>query len=121
MDQCLKDLDDAREYETDQLLIQLIHIQKLTEKIFHFHSSDSPMDEISGERSISGPSTMARLETLRAELDGLRNALPEKLKSDCMNPQTSKSVASDAALINLKSQTFYLATTTMRVFEFLSP
>ncbi|KAF2867427.1 hypothetical protein BDV95DRAFT_610823 [Massariosphaeria phaeospora] len=78
MDQCLKDLDDAREYKTDQLVIQLLHIQKLTEKIFHFHSSDSPVDE-----QLNSPEpTMARLETFRAELDSLRNTLSPNLKSD---------------------------------------
>lgn len=79
MDQCLKDLDDAREYKTDQLAIQLVHIQQLTEKIFHFHSSDSPVDEQLGSPE---PSTMARLEAFRVELDSLRNALPPNLKSD---------------------------------------
>ncbi|QKX59327.1 uncharacterized protein TRUGW13939_06459 [Talaromyces rugulosus] len=79
LDQCLKDLDDAREYKTDQLVIQLVHIQQLTEKIFHFHSSDSPVDEQLGS---SEPSTMSRLEAFRAELDSLRNALPPNLKSD---------------------------------------
>ncbi|KAH8689328.1 hypothetical protein BGW36DRAFT_70139 [Talaromyces proteolyticus] len=79
LDQCLKDLDDAREYKSDQLVIQLVHIQQLTEKIFHFHSSDSPVDEQLGSPE---PSTMSRLEAFRAELDSLRNALPPNLKSD---------------------------------------
>lgn len=79
LDQCLKDLDDAREYKTDQLAIQLVHIQQLTEKIFHFHSSDSPVDEQLGSPELS---TMARLEAFRVELDSLRNALPPNLKSD---------------------------------------
>jgi len=83
MDQCLKDLDDDKEYKTDQLTIQLIHIQRLTDKIAHFHSSDSPMDEQLGTPE---PSTMARLEAFRVELDSLRNALPPHLKSDCMIP-----------------------------------
>ncbi|MCJ1391062.1 hypothetical protein MMC18_003923 [Xylographa bjoerkii] len=79
LDQCLKDLDDAKEYKTDQLAIQLVRIQQLTEKIFHFHSSDSPVDEQLGSPE---PSTMARLEAFRVELDSLRNALPPNLKSD---------------------------------------
>jgi hypothetical protein len=79
MDQCLKDLDDVGEYKTDQLVIQLVHIQQLTEKIFHFHSIDSPADERLSP-------TMARLEAFRVELDSLRNALPPRLKSDCRIP-----------------------------------
>ena len=83
MDQCLNDLDDAREYKTDQLVVQLVRIQRLTERIFHFHSSNSPVDEQLGSPE---PSTMARLETFRVELDRLRDALPPHLKSDCMIP-----------------------------------
>ncbi|KAF2675696.1 hypothetical protein K458DRAFT_437813 [Lentithecium fluviatile CBS 122367] len=79
MDQCLKDLDDARENKTDQLAIQLVRTQRLTERIFHFHSSDSPVDE---QRGSPEPSSMARLEAFRVELDSLRNALPPHLKSD---------------------------------------
>ena len=87
LDQCLKDLDDAREYKTDQLAIQLVRIQQLTEKIFHFHSSDSPVDEQLGSPE---PSTVARLEAFRVELDSLRNAPPPDLKSDCMIPRILK-------------------------------
>jgi hypothetical protein len=87
MDQCLKDLDDAREYKTDQLAIQLVHIQRLTEKIFHFHSGDSPVDE---QLDSPEPSTMARLEAFRVELDSLRNAVPSNLKSNCKIPQKLK-------------------------------
>jgi hypothetical protein len=84
MDQCLNDLDYAQEHKTDQLAIQLVHIQQLTEKIFQFHSSDSPVDEQLGS---SEPPTMARLEAFRVELGSLRNALPSNLESDCMIPQ----------------------------------
>lgn len=83
MDQCLKDLGDAKEYKTDQLAIQLIHIQRLTEKIVHFHSSDPPMDKQPGSPESS---IMACLEAFRVELDSLRNGLPPHLKSDCMIP-----------------------------------
>ena len=81
MDQCLKDLEDAKEYKTDELAIQLVHIQRLTERIVHFHSSDSLVDE-----PLDSPehSTIARLEAFRIELDSLQNALPPHLKSDCM-------------------------------------
>ncbi|KAF2649678.1 hypothetical protein K491DRAFT_697917 [Lophiostoma macrostomum CBS 122681] len=79
MDQCLKDLEDAREYKTDQLAIQLVLIQHLTEKIFHYHSSDSTADEQLGSPETS---TMARLEAFRVELDSLQKALPPNLKSN---------------------------------------
>ena len=88
LDQCLKDLEDAREYKTDELAVELVRIQRLTEKIFHFHSIDSQVDE-----QPETP-TMARLETFRIELDSLRDALPMSLKYDCKIPQSRKSVGS---------------------------
>jgi hypothetical protein len=95
MDQCLKDLDDSGEYKTDQLAIQLVHIQKLTEKIFYFHSSDSPVDE---NLNSPEPSMMARLDAFEVELHSLRNALSSHLKSDCMVSQMIENVAVGASL-----------------------
>ncbi|RYP64162.1 hypothetical protein DL771_008898 [Monosporascus sp. 5C6A] len=103
MDQCLKDLDDAREYKTDQLAIQLVRTQRLTERIFHFHSSDSPVDE---QRGSPEPSSMARLEAFRVELDSLRNALPPHLKSDCKIPQIFENDAAGASLTQSASPDF---------------
>jgi hypothetical protein len=117
MDQCLKDLDDAREYKTDQLAIQLVNIQRLTEKIFYFHSSDSPVDEQLGSTE---PSTMARLEAFRVELDSLRNALPPNLESDCKNPQMFKNVAAGTWLTQSESPDFlscYHNSAYLRIFE----
>ena len=117
MDQCLKDLDDAREYETDQLAIQLVHIQQLTEKIFHFHNSDSPIAEQLGSPE---PSTMARLEAFRVELDSLRNAIPPNLKSNCMIPQMFEDVAAGASLTqseNLDFLSCYYNSAYLRIFE----
>jgi hypothetical protein len=117
MDQCLKDLDDAREYKTDQLVIQLVHIQRLTEKIFHFHSSDSPVDEQLGSPE---PSTMARLEAFRVELDSLRNALTPSLKSDCKIPQKFENVVAGTSLTQSESPDFlscYHNSAYLRIFE----
>jgi hypothetical protein len=117
MDQCLKDLDDAREYKTDQLVIQLVRIQQLTEKISHFHSSDSPVD---GQLGSPEPSTMARLEAFRIELDSLRNALPPNLKSDCKISQMFENVAAGASLTQSESPDFlscYYNSAYLRIFE----
>lgn len=90
LDQCLKELEDTGEYKTDQLAVQLVRIQRLTEKIVDFHSSDSLVDE-----QLNSPekSTTARLKALQDELDNLRNAVPPNLKSDCMIPQLFEQVA----------------------------
>jgi hypothetical protein len=117
MDQCLRDLNDAREYKTDQLAIQLVHIQQLTEKIFHFHSSNSPVDEQLDSPELS---TMARLEAFRVELDSLRNALPPGLKSDCMIHQLFQNDAAGASLTQSGSPDFlscYHYSAYLRIFE----
>jgi hypothetical protein len=80
LDQCLKELEDAAEYETDRLAVQLVRIQHLTNRIFHFHSRDQMVDELPG---ISEVSATACLEAFQMELDRLRNALPLNLKFDC--------------------------------------
>ncbi|PQE09143.1 C6 transcription factor protein [Rutstroemia sp. NJR-2017a WRK4] len=117
MDQCLKDLDYSREHKTDQLVIQLVHIQRLTEKIFYFHCSDSPVDEQLGSPETP---TMARLEAFRVELDGLRNALPSNLKSDCMIPQMFENLAASASLTQSECPDFlscYHNSAYLRIFD----
>ncbi|RFU30234.1 hypothetical protein B7463_g6102, partial [Scytalidium lignicola] len=79
LNQCLQELEDAAEYETDQLAVQLVRIQHLTEKIFYFHSRDQIVDELPGIPTVP---TTARLEAFQIELDRLWNALPRSLKSD---------------------------------------
>jgi hypothetical protein len=81
LDQCLSELEDAGEYETDQLAVQLVRIQRLTEKICQFHSPGSVVDGQLGPPEVS---TTRQLEAFQVELDGLRDALPPKLMSDCM-------------------------------------
>lgn len=87
VDQCLKELEDAAEYETDQLAVQIVRIQHLTNKIFHFHSRDQILDGLPCTPEVSA---VMRLEAFRMELDRLRNALPPNLKSDCEITSMSK-------------------------------
>lgn len=84
MDQCLTELEDAGEYKTDQLAVELVRIQRLTEEICQFHNRGSMVDEQLGSPEAS---TTARLEAFRVELERLRSALPPKLKSDRMIPR----------------------------------
>lgn len=86
MDQCLHELEDAGEYKTDLLAVQLIRIQRLTEEICNFHSRDPLVDEQLGSPQAS---MTARLEAFQVELAGLQKALPPKLKSDCTFPNCS--------------------------------
>jgi hypothetical protein len=76
----LKELEDTAEYETDQLAVQLVRVQRLTEKIFHFHNRDQMMDELPGIPEVS---LTLSLETFQAELTTLYETLSPDLKSDC--------------------------------------
>ena len=88
--QCLEELDDAAEYETDRLAVQLVRIQHLTNRIVHFHSRDQMVDELPGMPEVSATFC---LEAFQLELDRLRNELPPNLKSDGEMAPLSKQVA----------------------------
>lgn len=79
LDQCLQELEGAAEYETDQLAVQLVRIQHLTEKIFHFHTGDQLVNELPGIPKVAAAEY---LDAFRAELDRLRNDLPLNLKTN---------------------------------------
>jgi hypothetical protein len=80
LDQSLKELEGAAEYETDQLVVQLVRIQHLTDKIFHFHGRDQLVDEL---HEIPKAPTAVCLETFQMQLDTLRNTLSPNLEHDC--------------------------------------
>ncbi len=44
----MNELESTAEYETDQLAVQLVRIQHLTEKIFYFHTGDQLVNELPG-------------------------------------------------------------------------
>lgn len=96
MDECLKELVDSGEYKTDHLIVELVRIQRLTEKVSHFHGDDSPMDEPLGSPE---PSTMARIETFRVELNDLRNTIPPSLKFNCELSLENRNLLIDPLLI----------------------
>ncbi|CAK7207558.1 hypothetical protein SEUCBS139899_010368 [Sporothrix eucalyptigena] len=78
--QCLLELEQAAEYKTDQLVVELVRVQHLTETIAHFHTRDQLLDDLPGLPRLS---TNVYLEALQAELDRQRTALPVELQ---MNP-----------------------------------
>lgn len=75
----MQELESAAEYETDQLAAQLVRIQHLTEKIFHFHTGDQLVNELPG---IPKAAAAEYLDAFQAELDRLRNELPLNLKTN---------------------------------------
>ncbi|KAJ5833247.1 hypothetical protein N7474_001558 [Penicillium riverlandense] len=80
-DQCLNELKDAAEYETDELLVQLIRIQHLTERIFQFNHRDQFTVESIGV-ALQETTAAVHLSAFQAELDRLENSLPMKLKAN---------------------------------------
>ena len=79
LDQCVTELESAAEYETDQLAVQLVRVQHLTEKIFYFHTGDQLVNELPG---IPKATAAVYLEGFQAELDRLRNELPPNLQTN---------------------------------------
>lgn len=79
LDQCLKELEIAAEYETDLLAINLVRVQHLTERIFHYHTGDQLVNELPG---VPKTTTAVYLNSFQAELDRIRNELPPNLKAN---------------------------------------
>ncbi|ERS97131.1 hypothetical protein HMPREF1624_06461 [Sporothrix schenckii ATCC 58251] len=77
IDQCVKELEKNAEYKSDQLVVELIRIQNLTETISHFHNRDQMLDELPG---VPRMSPIVYIEALQAQLDRLRGGLPAHLK-----------------------------------------
>ena len=77
--QCLLELEQAGEFPTDQLAVELVRIQQLTETISHFHMRDQLLDELPG---IPRPPTTVYLEALQTELDRKHAALPTHIQKE---------------------------------------
>ena len=76
------------EYGTDNLLVELVRIQRLTERIFQVNRRDQLLDGLPGRTQPETP-TATLLSALEEELDGQQSSLPHKLKNDCLAPPSS--------------------------------
>lgn len=79
IDQCVHELEQSAEYKSDQLVVELIRVQNLTETISHFHNRDQLLEELPGVPRLS---PIVYLEALQAELERLRGTLPAHLKNN---------------------------------------
>ncbi|KAI4595297.1 hypothetical protein KJ359_006971 [Pestalotiopsis sp. 9143b] len=79
MEQCLRDLEKDKEYETDALLAQLIRIQHLSDRIGHLHSNDQLDDNLPG---IPRAPVSAYLNAFQTELDKFDAQIPRYLRSN---------------------------------------
>ncbi|KAI0020791.1 hypothetical protein F4780DRAFT_779236 [Xylariomycetidae sp. FL0641] len=78
VDQCLRDLDSAREHETDVFLVHLVRIQHLSERIAQLHNKDHFDDDL----GIARAPMNAYFSAFQTELDKYRAALPRQLRSN---------------------------------------
>ena len=60
--------------------MQLVRIQHLTDRIFHFHARDQLVYEL---QEVPKAPTAACLEAFQMQLDELRNTLSSNLKHHC--------------------------------------
>ena len=80
LEQYLECLETEAEYETDQLLVQLIRIQHLTDRIFQFNCRDQLVEDLPGLRPSSAEE---HREAFQALLDRFQTWLPAKIKRNC--------------------------------------
>ncbi|KAK7995879.1 hypothetical protein PG991_015346 [Apiospora marii] len=79
IERCVKELEAANEYETDLLLVQLMRIQRLSDKISCLHNKTE--DEIELPAIPRAP-TSAYLGAFQAELDKFKAHIPRHLRSN---------------------------------------
>lgn len=80
IDECLQKLAEAKEYETDELLVALVRIQYLTERIYQLSLKTQMPDELPGLPTF--PASV-HFPVLQTEVEKLWSSLPEKLKTHC--------------------------------------
>lgn len=90
LQQCRQELEEAPEYETDRLLVELVKIQHLTEKIFRFNHREELVDTMPGFTSPSEEDALLYTTSLKAEMEGLRRSLPASLEHNCKRPSESQ-------------------------------
>ncbi|KAK9418842.1 hypothetical protein SUNI508_07614 [Seiridium unicorne] len=79
IDQCLRDLETAKEYETDALLGQLLRIQHLSDRIGLLQSKDRMDESLPG---IPRAPASAYMNAFQTELDKFKAQIPRHLRSN---------------------------------------
>ena len=107
----------AAEYETDELLVQLVRVQHLTERVFQFNHRDQLIDE-SLRPSLQDSFSTDHLSQLRAEMQQLEASVPQKLKGNCQTP-TSHNKCVQALTREQDLLSSHYSTVRIRVYESL--
>jgi hypothetical protein len=79
MEQCLSELETAKEHESDAYLVHAIRIQKFTEKVAQIKMEDTTDD---GVQSMVKAPLSGYVSAFQAELDGLRSKIPLNIRDN---------------------------------------
>ncbi|KAI1864094.1 uncharacterized protein JN550_009114 [Neoarthrinium moseri] len=79
MDQCLRDLETAKEFEADALLVQLVRIQHLSNRIAQLQSKDRMEEDLPG---IPRAPVSAYMNAFQTELDKFKTQIPRHLRAN---------------------------------------
>ncbi|KAM0332410.1 hypothetical protein ACHAQA_002690 [Verticillium albo-atrum] len=81
MEQCLRELEQAREAESDEYLVQLIRMQMLAEKVAHLNLRE----EVDGGSDAASRAPLSGyVSVFRTELDRLRANMPAHLRDNLL-------------------------------------
>lgn len=78
--QCLRELEQAREYESDAVLVHMVRLQHLSEDITEINSrEDDENEEVSG---VPKAPVSAYISAFQKELDKIRNSLTKPMRNN---------------------------------------
>ncbi|RFU34760.1 hypothetical protein B7463_g1534, partial [Scytalidium lignicola] len=101
IDQCLKELAETAEYETDSLLVQVVRVQYLTERIFYINSGNHNLNELPG---IPKTPIDTYLDAFQRELERIQTSAPPHLRTNYLLTShlcTAQLRLYDSMMINL--------------------
>jgi hypothetical protein len=78
MQECLRTLEQAREYDSDTLLVAHVRVQHLMDRVARLRTPADDIDEVPVPRAPVSAYTSA----FRSELDNLRANLPKSLRAN---------------------------------------
>ena len=79
IEQCLSELQEAKEYETDGTLVHMVQIQHLMEKIAQANLKTEPRESVGG---IARAPVTAYMSTFQSELDKICGSLTKSQKNN---------------------------------------
>lgn len=77
--QCVRELQSAKEFDSDLVLVQLMKIQSLTDRIYQLLDSENDEEEVA---SVARAPTMAYVSAFQADLDRFKAQIPRHLKAN---------------------------------------